>query len=122
VGRLNWGGLAIGTITGLGTAAALSVVLFASGLRLGESVAGDILFAFVQFTGLVVAGYIGGRFSPGSASSQTSHGAIAALLLFAVSTAIALAAGSDAATVTIVGGGIVALVLGSAGGALSARR
>jgi hypothetical protein len=120
--RLNWGGLLIGATAGLGSAAALSVILFAVGLRFGESAGGDVVFALVQFVGLLVAGFVGGRFSPGDAPAQTTHGAISALLLFGLTAAIAMAAGSDVATLAILGGGVVALVLGSAGGALSVRR
>ena len=122
MGRLNWGGLAIGAIAGLGLAAALSIVLFAFGVRFGDSGGADATFALVQFFGLIAAGYVGGRFSPGTAPVQTSHGALSALVLFAISAFIGLAAGSDIAVLAIVGGGIVALVMGSVGGALSARR
>jgi hypothetical protein len=122
VSRLNWGGLIIGAIAGLGLAAALSVIPFALGWRLGTSPGGDAVFAMVQFCGLVAAGYVGGRFSPGTASSQVTHGAVAALVLFGLAAAIAMAAGSDVAFLAVAGGGIVALVLGSAGGVLSARR
>ena len=121
MGRLNWGGLLIGAIAGLGLAAAASIVLFALGLRFGESAGGDTVFALVQFGGLLVSGFVGARFSPGTPSSQTRHGSLAALLLFAVSTAIALGAGSDISVFALVAGGVVALILGSAGGALAVR-
>ena len=122
LGRLNWGGLLAGVVAGLGAAAAISVVLFAFGVRVGESAGGDAFFAAIQLAALVAAGYVGGRFSPGTASMQASHGALAGLLLFAVSAAIALAAGSDLSLLAALGGGTVALVLGSVGGTLSARR
>ena len=121
MGRLNWGGLVIGAIAGLGVAAAVSVVLFIFGLRLGESTGGDILFALVQFGGLLAAGFVGARFSPGAPSLQTTHGALAALLFFAVSAAIALGSGSNISVFALVAGGVVALILGSAGGALAVR-
>lgn len=122
LGRLNWGGIAFGAMAGLGAAAALSVVLFALGLRLGESPGADTAFAIVQFFGLMAAGYVSGRFAVGGGQWQSLHGALAALVLFAVSAAIGLAAGSDIGIAAVLGGGIVALVLGSAGGALSIRR
>jgi len=109
-------------MAGLGIAAALSVVLFAIGLRFGESPGGDVLFAMVQFLGFVAAGLVGGRFAPGTAAHQVTHGALAAILLFAVSAGIALAAGRDIAFAAVVGGGVVALVMGSVGGVLSVRR
>lgn len=122
LGRLNWGGIAFGAMAGLGAAAALSVVLFALGLRLGESPGADTAFAMVQFLGLMAAGYVSGRFAPGTPAHQVAHGALAGLVLFAASAAIALATGRDIGFAAVVGGGVVALVLGSVGAVVAVRR
>ncbi len=122
LGRLNWGGIAFGAMAGLGAAAAVSVALVAVGLRFGESPSNDAAFASVQFLGLVAAGFVGGRFAPGTPSYQVTHGALAGIALFAVSAGIALATGRDIGFAAVVGGGAVALVLGSVGAVLSVRR
>ncbi len=120
--RLNWGGIAFGAMAGLGAAAAASVALFAVGLRFGESPGSDAAFAIVQFLGLVAAGFVGGRFAPGTPAHQVTHGAVAGIVLFAVSAGIALATGRDIGVAAVVSGGVVALVLGSVGAVLSVRR
>ncbi len=105
----------VGAAAGLGLTAALAVVLFASGLRTGTS-GGAAMFVFAQFAGQFGAGYVGGRFGR---PLEAHHGAQAALLLFAVTTALSVATGGVAGPLTLLLGGMVALVIGGAGGVLA---
>jgi len=93
----------------------LSLVVFVIlGLTIG---AGDVAQILLQYASLVVAGFVGGRFS---GRERVLHGSMAAMLLFVVAACIALAALDPAPSiVTVVIFGVVAAVLGSAGGALA---
>lgn len=98
-------------MSGLG----LSLVVFvALGLTIGINGVTQIL---LQYASLLVAGFIAGRFS---SRERVLHGSIAALLLFVVAAAISLAATDPAPGVLTLGVfGVVAALLGSAGGALA---
>jgi putative membrane protein (TIGR04086 family) len=75
---------------------------------------------FLQFLGLLTAGYVAGRLA---GRDRVVHGGFAGLAVFAVATVITLAAGSDSASPLVVAfTGVLAAVLGSAGGALAQVR
>lgn len=98
-------------MSGLGLSLVVFVLL---GLTIGVSGVSQIL---LQYASLIVAGFIAGRLT---ASERVLHGSLAALLLFVVAAAISLAAtdpGPGALTLAIFG--VVAALLGSAGGALA---
>lgn len=77
----------------------------------------EVPLIFVQYLGLLVAGFIGGRFSEGSGVLQ---GSIAAIMLFFVSVLISIAISTvrpSAGAILLLG--VTATIVGSAGGALA---
>lgn len=117
--RVAWGGVLIGALAGLGITAALGIAAFAAGLRVGEGTVVDAAFILIQLFGQFAAGVFGGRFG---GSPEAWHGALAALLLYSVTAVISLAGGAEAGPFVLGASGLVALVIGSAGGVLGARR
>ncbi len=116
--RTRWGVVFVGAAAGLGLTAVGALLLFAAGLRPDRSAEGAA-FIFVQFLGQLAAGVVGGRLGHPLA---LYHGSQAALLLFAVSMAVTLAAGGDPGVPTIVFSAVVAVVIGGAGGVLGGMR
>jgi hypothetical protein len=113
--RLNWGAVAIGGIAGIGSAVVLAVPIR---LLAGTSGFGPLaLLILVGFAGQMIGGYVAGRFA---GTEQAAHGGLAALLSYLVTAAIAIATGQEPPITTLVFSGVVALVLGSAGGVLAA--
>ncbi len=97
-------------------------VVFVAAAALGaspENAAPLIALATALFAGQFLAGYTAGRFTGGL--NPTFHGSLAALFLYGVVSTLSLAAGSPAGPVTLAVFGAVALVVGMAGGVLSAR-
>ena len=79
-----------------------------------------VVLIFLQFLTLVVAGYVAGRFS---LQAATVHGSLAGLLTFLVVGAVSIAGTSQGPSpVELAILGVVAAVLGAAGGALADRR
>ena len=117
--NINWGGVVIGAVAGLGITAALAIVLFAAGVRPGDSTAAQMGFIIVLFAGETIAGFVGGRFGR---PTEAFHGSLSALALFAVFAATSLAAGGEVSPGVVLMSGLVAMVLGTAGGALAMRR
>lgn len=115
--RLNWGAVAVGGISGIGAAVLLAVPVRLLGGT--EGFAPLALLILVGFVGQMVAGYVAGRFA---GTDQAGHGGLAALLAYLVTAAIAIATGQEPPITTLVFSGVVALVLGSAGGVLAAAR
>jgi hypothetical protein len=98
-------------MAGLGLSLVVFVVL---GLTIGV---GDVTQILLQYASLVVAGFIAGRFAAGE---RVLHGSLAALILFVIAAAISLAATDPApGALTLAIFGVVAALLGSAGGALA---
>lgn len=114
--RTPWGAVVVGAVAGLGLTAASAIVLFVAGLRT-DTTGGAAAFVFAQFLGQLCAGYVGGRFGR---PLEPHIGAQAALALFAVATALSVAAGGAPGIATLLLGGAVALVIGAAGGVLAA--
>jgi len=77
---------------------------------------GEIVLVVVQFASLGIAGYVAGRLST---RSSTFDGGIAGMLVFVVVTVISVAGGSSLGVAPLVFLGLVAAVLGSAGGVLA---
>ena len=122
--RLNWGAIAVGGIAGIGAAVVLALPIRL--LAGSEGFSALALLILAGFVGQLVAGYVGGRFA-GPAAHATeggpaAHGGLAALLAYLVTAAISIATGQDPPVTTLVFSGVVALVLGSAGGVLAAAR
>ncbi|MDH3425256.1 MAG: hypothetical protein OEM22_01165 [Acidimicrobiia bacterium] len=117
--KINWGGVLIGAVAGLGITAALAIVLFAAGIRPDDSTPAQMGFILVLFAGETIAGFVGGRFGR---PTEPLHGSLSALALFAVSAATSLATGSDVSPAVIGMSALVAMVLGTAGGALAMNR
>ncbi len=112
---LNWGAVALGGIAGIGAAVLLAIpVLVISG---SDGFAGQALLILAGFGGQTAAGYIGGRFA---GADHPVHGGLAGLLAYLVTAAIAIATGQHPAVATLAFSGLVALLLGSAGGVLAA--
>ena len=116
--RANWGAISVGALAGLATAMLAFLVLGIIGVV--ESPADLVPLLFLQFLGLVVAGYIAGRLA---GRDRVRHGGYAGLALFAVSSALALATDPGSGNVFVIAfTGVLAVVLGSAGGALARAR
>lgn len=72
---------------------------------------------FLEFLGIVAAGYVAARLA---ARDHVLHGGLAGLALFVIATGIALAADPASINILVIAfTGLVASVLGSAGGALA---
>jgi hypothetical protein len=79
--------------------------------------ANSLLLLFLQFLALVAAGYVAGRLA---GRDRVVHGSLAALAVFGVTSLIGLAvAGGGTSLVALLFSGVVAAVLGSAGGAFA---
>lgn len=78
-----------------------------------------IVLIFLQFLILVAAGFVAGRFAPHAAAA---NGGLAGMLAFLVMGAVAVASAQAPSTFELVALGVIAAVLGSAGGALADRR
>ena len=122
--RLSWGAIAIGGIAGIITAVAFALPV--SLLAGTDGFTALALLILAGFLGQLVAGYVGGRYA-GPAAHATeglpaAHGGLAALLAYLVTAAISIAAGQEPPITTLLFSGVVALVLGSAGGVLAAAR
>jgi hypothetical protein len=82
--------------------------------------ANSVPILFLQFLTLVAAGYVAGRLAGGD---RVVHGSLAAVAVFGLTSLIGLAiAGGGTSLLVLVFSGVVAAVLGSAGGALAEWR
>lgn len=105
-------------MTGLAGAMLLFLVMGISGVI--DSPSDAIPLLFLEFLGLVGAGFVAGRLAD---RDRVRHGGYAGTLLFAVATVITLAADPDSASLLVIAfTAFVAMVLGSAGGALAQAR
>lgn len=78
-----------------------------------------IVLIFLQFSILVAAGYVAGRFAPAAAAA---NGGLAGMLAFLVMGAVSVASAQAPSTGEFIVLGLIAAILGSAGGALADRR
>lgn len=79
--------------------------------------ANSVPLLFLQFLALVGAGYVSGRLA---GFRRVFHGGLAALVVFGLTSLIALAVvGGGTSFLALLFSGVVAAVLGSAGGALA---
>jgi hypothetical protein len=79
--------------------------------------ANSVPLFFLQFLALVAAGYVAGRLA---GYRRVIHGGLAALAVFGITSLIALAVvGGGTSFFVLLFSGVVAAVLGSAGGALA---
>jgi hypothetical protein len=104
-------------MAGLGFALLAFIVLGIAG-AIGDDGA-NVALVFVQFPALFVAGYVAGRLSP---ATPALDGGLAGLLVFFVSVGVSVAGGATLGIGSALFLGIVAAVLGSAGGALAQHR
>lgn len=104
-------------MTGLGGALAVFVVLFATGIV--ASGRNPAILIVLEFLALMGAGYVAGRFAP---SSPVAHGGLAGIALFLVAGAVSIALSPTTAAPELLVLGVIAAVLGSAGGAIAMRR
>jgi hypothetical protein len=114
---LNWGAISVGGIAGIGSAVifAIPVLLVAGTDGLGS----QALLILAGFLGQIVAGFVGGILA---GRDWALHGGMAALLTYLVTAGIAVATGQEPSIATLLLSGVVALVLGSAGGVLAQTR
>jgi len=111
---LNWGGIALGAAVGI----AVSLV---ANLAVGIVVAQPLVLSILIHLGATVfAGYIAGRFAPHGAAAV--NGGIAGLLIFFFVGVLSLLAAAGPSPFELTMLGLVAAVLGSAGGVLADRR
>lgn len=113
--RANVAAVAVGAMSGLAGALLIFLVLGLAGVV--ESPADAVPLLFLQFLALLGAGYVAGRLA---GTHHVLNGGYSGLLLFVVATGITLAADPDSASLLVIAfTGALALVLGSAGGALA---
>ena len=116
---------------GLGAVAGLLTMVFAgliglavlwigarSGIETGDTVTWVVL-AVALFGGEHVAGYVAGRLVPSFFARM--HGAVAALVVYAVVASFSLVAGSPAGPLTLAGFALVAAIIGHLAGAFGGR-
>ncbi len=111
---LNWGGIAIGAAVGI---AVSLVVNLAVGIVLAQP---PVLSILIHLAATVFAGYVAGRFAPDGTAAV--NGGIAGLLIFLFVGVIALLAATGPNPIELAMLGLVAAVLGSAGGVIADRR
>jgi hypothetical protein len=104
-------------MTGLG--AALVVFLILAFIGVAGSDRNPVVLILLELLALVGAGYVAGRFAP---SNAAVHGGMAGLMLFFVAAAISIALSPNSTGLELLVFGLVAAVLGSAGGAIAERR
>jgi hypothetical protein len=104
-------------MTGLG--AALVVFLVLAFIGVAGSDRNPVILILLELLALVGAGYVAGRFAP---SNAAAHGGMAGLALFFVAAAISIALAPNSTGFELLVFGLVAAVLGSAGGAIAERR
>ncbi len=105
-------------MTGLAGALLLFLVMGLFGIV--DSRDDAVALIFLQFLGLVVSGYVAGRFAR---RDHAMHGGYAGLALFAVATAITLASDPGSGSLLVIAfTGLLAVVLGTAGGVLAGLR
>ena len=114
LGTVNWGGVALGAAAGI---AASLVVNLLIGLLIAPPAALSVL---IYLTATVGAGYVAGRFAVEGAAAV--NGGLAGLLIFLFVGVVSLLAARGPNPLELVMLGIVAAVLGSAGGVLADRR
>ncbi len=116
---------------GLGAVAGLLSMVFAgliglavlwlgarAGIETGDTVTWAVL-AIAMFGGEHVAGYVAGRLVPPFFARM--HGAVAALVVYAVVASFSLVTGSPAGTLTLAGFALVAAIIGHLAGAFGSR-
>lgn len=114
LGVINWGGVALGAATGV--VAGLLLNLAVDVILPWES---SIPPTIIHFSATVGAGYIAGRFA---ASGPAHNGVLAGLGLFLFAGVVAVITADGPTLIELVILGVVAGVLGAAGGALADRR
>jgi hypothetical protein len=101
-------------MAGLGAGLALFIVFGIVGLTQ------TVVLVFLQFLTLMIAGFVAGRFAHGPAAVD---GSLAGLLAFLVMGSVAIAGTSNGPSpIELAILGLVAAVLGAAGGVLADRR
>ena len=114
LGVINWGGVALGAATGI--VAGLLLNLAVDVILPWES---SIPPTVIHFSATVGAGYIAGRFA---VSGPAHNGVLAGLGLFLFAGVVAVITADGPTLIELVILGVVAGVLGAAGGALADRR
>lgn len=100
-----------------GLATSLLLFLMMGLIGIVDSPSDAVPLLFLQFFGLVLAGFIAARMS---GRDHVLHGGYAGLLLFLIATTITLAADPESASLLVIAfTGALSLVLGSAGGTLA---
>jgi putative membrane protein (TIGR04086 family) len=113
----------MGAVTGLFVLVVASLLLFLVVNLLGFSDLDDtgqfIVLSFALFLAQFVAGYVSGRLA--SADQPSFHGSLGGLAFFGIFSILSLGRGSAAGALSLALFGLVALVLGYAGGTLGGR-
>lgn len=113
---VTWGAVVVGGVAGLAAGVLLAIPPLALGLADADEFSGQAVLILLGFVGQLLAGFVAGRFA---GYGEARHGGLAALGLYAVTAGLSIAAGQDPAIATLVFSAVVALVLGTAGGALA---
>ena len=120
--RTRWGAVLMGAVSGLFVMVIAGLLLFPVVQLMGLEITDTNQFAvlaFALFLGQLVAGYVGGRLT--SADQPGFHGSMCGMALYAIISVLSLAAGSPARVLPLVLFGVVAAILGYAGGTLAGR-
>ena len=111
---IRWVAVLFGAATGLGASLVAFVILGIVGAI--DASSDSIPLLLVIYSAQLLSGYIAGRYA---GENRGLHGGLAALALFAISAALAVAAGTEPSVLTIVFSLTVAAIIGTAGGALA---
>jgi putative membrane protein (TIGR04086 family) len=114
---LQLGVIVMGALTALAFALFAYLALGVTGLVDRDS--GRAILVFLQYLSQLVAGFVAGRLT---GASRVLHGSLAALLLLVITVAISVARDPAAALPYFVVLGLIAIVIGAAGGALAEWR
>jgi hypothetical protein len=113
---VNVGAIALGGVAGLSAGLVVAVPLLITGVADTGTFAGQAVLILLGFGAQLLAGFVAAAIA---GRNHPVNGGLAALALFAVVSAISIATGSDPGGGTLAFSGVVALVLGTAGGVLA---
>lgn len=122
--QARWGVVLMGTVSGLFVLVVSSLLLFFIASPIfGEEALDDtaqfMVLTFALFLSQFAAGYVAGRLS--SADQPSFHGSLGALAFYGVFSVLSLGRGSPAGALSLALFGLVAMVIGYAGGTLGGR-
>ncbi len=115
--RVSWGAVALGVAVAIGTGTLIGIGI--NFTPIGGGPGSEIVLLFVFFAMQLMAGYVAGRFS---GRSQGFNGAVSGLGTFAVPVVLSSIAQVVVPLLNVLGGAVLAMGFGFAGGLLTRNR